>query len=167
MLCLQILTIYFSKNSWYKNIEEWDTWTVFMFWGSKNSIFLSDLSTHMQHQRFDFLFDSVNQFNTGLCKWYCFIFFKKLWYKIKNKSMWIDKCVTCINICFLRILAIPSKTHNQQIHVSFVTTRSIKTIIHNASSSMLIIVIAECSWTNICWHIKFKVMLSFVINVVK
>lgn len=94
-------------------------------------------------------------------------FFKKLWYKNKNKSMWIDKCVTCINICFLRILAIPSKTHNQQIHVSFVTTRSIKTIIHNASSSMLIIVIAECSWTNICWHVKFKVMFSFVINVVK
>lgn len=94
-------------------------------------------------------------------------FFKKLWYKNKNKSMWIDKCVTCINICFLRILAIPSKTHNQQIHVSYVTTRSIKTIIYNASSSMLIIVIAECSWTNICWHIKFKVMFSFLINVVK
>lgn len=131
----------------------------------QNSIFLSDLSTSMQHQRFNFLFDSVNQFNTGLCK--RFFFFKKLWYENKNKSMWIDKCVTCINICFLRILAIPSKTHNQQIDVSYVTTRSIKTIIHNASSSMLITVIAECSWTNRCWHIKLKVMFSFVINVVK
>lgn len=120
-----------------------------------------------QKQYFSFRF--VYSHATSTVQFFVFVngivlfFFKKLWYKNKNKSMWIDKCVTCINICFLRILAIPPK----QIHGSLVTIRSIKTIIHNASSSMLIIVIAECSWTNICWHIKFKVMFSFVINVVK